>query len=113
MDGGNAQPARANFRPDVKPTPYIGLGLRGITDGSLIQITSPHERRGLSDIDFCSLFGGDNRHREIDFIAGANKGAQEVGEQDDATAIEVADRLSGVPISLRDNATEDHLGALT
>jgi hypothetical protein len=113
MDGGNAQPARWNLCPYVKSLSLIGFGLRGIIDGSLVEITTPPGGRGLADVDFGSCPGGVDGEGEVDFVAGANKGAQEVGEQDAATAIEVADRISGVPISLSDNATEDHLGTLT
>jgi hypothetical protein len=113
MDGGNAQLARGNPCPHVKSLSLIGFGLRGITDGSLVEITTPPGGRGLADVDFGPCPGRVVGEREVDFVARANKGAQEVGEEDTATVIEVADRLFAFPLNLRDHATEGYFGDST
>ena len=113
MDGGNAQPARWNPGSHVKLLSLIGFGLRGTTDGSLVEITTPPGGRGLANVDLGSCPGRVVGEGKVDFVAGANKGAQEVGEEDTATVIELADRLFGFPLNLRDHATEGYFGDST
>ena len=97
MDGGNTQPACANFCPHVKSLSLIGFGLRGITEWEPGRDHDSARRTRSCGRRFRFLLR-QSRWREGSYFVGqANKGAQEVGEQDAATTIEVAERLFVLP----------------
>ena len=57
MDGGNAQAPCGNLGPHVELPSLVCLGMRGITDGGLVQITISPGGRSLANADFDSSAG--------------------------------------------------------
>src|SRR5438876_5012223 len=109
MDGANAQPACRNLGPHVKVVSLISLGLCGIGDRSLVEITSPPGGRGFADVELGSGAGGVNGQREVDLVAGADVSREEGGDENAAAIAEAAGDLAAFGFDFYNAAVADCL----
>src|SRR5439155_17599052 len=105
-----------NLGPHIRLVSLIGLGLCGIADGSLVEITTPPRGRRLADVELSSGAGAVNGQREVNFVAGADVSREEGGDENAAAIAEAAGNLVGFGFDFYDaavtNCFRDHSASL-